>query len=176
MTRPKKNRNVGSPPRFSRFKPVQVPVVELEPIILSLDEYEALRLADYKGLDQADASELMGISRPTFTRLVEKARLKIADFLINGKSLQIEGGVVHFIGNRIRCLNCGFIVEQDINDDVIIRCPKCGSRNLQNLAEQFGHGQCCQGRGRVRGRGQGRGRFNGPSQNRGPGRGQGNNR
>ena len=158
MTRPKKNRHVGSPPRFSRFKPVQVPIMDLEPVILSLDEYEAIRLADYKGLDQADASKLMGISRPTFTRLVEKARFKIADFLINGKSLQIEGGVVHFVGNRIRCLSCGLIIEQDINDDVITKCPECGSKNLQNLAEQFGHGRCCQRRGHRPGPGRGRGR------------------
>ncbi len=163
MTRPKKNRNVGSPPRFNSFKPVQVPIVKLEPVILSLDEYEALRLADYKGLDQADASELMGISRPTFTRLVEKARFKITDFLINGKSLQIEGGVVHFMGNRIRCLNCGLIIEQDINAAVLIRCPKCGSGKLQNLAEQFGHGQCCQGRGRGRSQNRGQGRGRGPA-------------
>ncbi len=61
-------------------------------VVLSLDEFEALRLADYEGLYQEAAALRMGISRQTFGRIVENARQKVADALINGKVLRVEGG------------------------------------------------------------------------------------
>lgn len=63
-------------------------------VILSLDEAEALRLADLEGLYQQAAAQKMGVSRQTFGRIVESARRKTADALLNGKKLRIEGGVV----------------------------------------------------------------------------------
>ncbi len=66
----------------------------LEEVNLTLDEFEALRLADHEGLYQEAAAEQMGISRPTFSRLVAEARRKVARFLVRGTALKIEGGVV----------------------------------------------------------------------------------
>lgn len=115
---------------------------DLEQILLTLDEYEALRLADQLGFSHEEAAEEMEISRPTFTRLISHARKKIADFIIQGKMLSIEGGQVHFKNNIIRCQDCGHMFKSNINI-TISECPACNSKNLLNLAGGFGHGQCC---------------------------------
>ena len=147
MPRPKKERLVRRPPLYTEFKPAGVMRSSLKQIILGLDELEALRLADYLGMDHSEAAEEMEISRSTFTRLVEKARKKIAGFLIEGANLSIEGGNIHFRGNLIKCHDCGhmFNIGFDVRVD---RCPSCGSGNLLDLAGGFGHGSCCRGHNR----------------------------
>lgn len=150
MARPEKDRIVLNPPLFSEFKPVGVPSSTLIQVLLTLDEYEAFRLADYLGLSQLESAEEMEISRPTFTRLIEKARKKIADFIVQGKVLSIEGGNIHFRRNIIKCLDCGHMFQMNIEDS-LSECPDCGSKNLMNLAGGFGHGQCCANRNRRRG-------------------------
>ena len=142
MPRPQDNRIVHEPPLFSEFKPMGVRGRNLEQILLTLDEFEALRLADYNGLMHAEAADEMEISRSTFTRLIEKARKKIADFLIQGKLLTIEGGSIHFRNNIIHCQDCGHMFKTNI-DNTITECPACHSKNLLNLAGGFGHGKCC---------------------------------
>lgn len=87
-------RRVERPPEVTYFKPAGAPVRLLQEIALTLDEFEALRLADYEGLYQEQAAEKMGVSRPTFSRIVESARKKIADALVNGRALRIGGGPV----------------------------------------------------------------------------------
>lgn len=76
------------------FKPAGIPGRMLDEVIITLDELESVRLADFEGLYQERAAELMGVSRPTFGRIVEAARRKIADALIHGKVLRIAGGPV----------------------------------------------------------------------------------
>jgi predicted DNA-binding protein (UPF0251 family) len=76
------------------FKPAGIPAMALEIVVLTLDEVEALRLADALGLYQEQAAARMGISHPTFSRIVGRARAKLADALINGKAMRLEGGVV----------------------------------------------------------------------------------
>ena len=142
MPRPQDNRIVHEPPLFSEFKPAGVKGRNLEQILLTLDEFEAFRLADSIGLSHAEAADEMEISRSTFSRLIEKARKKIADFLIQGKLLTIEGGSIHFRNNIIRCQNCGHMFKTSI-DSAMTECPTCHSNNLLNLAGGFGHGKCC---------------------------------
>ena len=72
------------------FKPCGMPGHSLERVYLSKDEMEAVRLSDYKGLYHEDAAKEMGISRPTFSRILANAREKIALALIEGKTLEIE--------------------------------------------------------------------------------------
>lgn len=96
MPRPSKPRIIGAQPEICNFKPRGIPAKKLKAVNITLDEYEAVRLADYEGLSHEDASVLMNISRPTFSRLVEKARVKIATFLIEGTELSIAGGNVTF--------------------------------------------------------------------------------
>lgn len=142
MARPKIERIVNNPPLFTEFKPRGVSIRFIEEVKLTLDEYEAFRLSDYNGLSQEEAAEEMEISRPTFTRLIEKARKKIADFIVNGKLLNIDGGNIHFRKNIIKCENCGhmFIINFDAT---FVKCPECSSNKLFNLAGGFGHGNCC---------------------------------
>lgn len=92
MVRPKRCRLIYSQPDITYFKPRGIPMTDLEEIIISLDEYEAIRLKDYENLDQESAAVKMGISQPTFYRLISSAHKKIADALINGKAMKIEGG------------------------------------------------------------------------------------
>ena len=147
MSRPKKERIVHEPPIYTRFKPVGMRSYILEQAPLTIDEYEAIRLADYLGMEHSEAADEMEISRSTFTRLIEKARKKMADFLVEGKELLIEGGNIHFRGNIIRCLDCGHMFKTNFENEMT-ECPVCGSVNLLNLAGGFGHGRCCRGRHR----------------------------
>ncbi len=142
MARPQKKRKVHTPPIFTNFKPSGISAKDLEFVILTLDEFEAIRLSDFLGMSQEEAAVEMEISRPTFTRLIETARNKIADFLINGKNLRLEGGNIHFRQNIIKCEDCGHFFHINI-DTVILHCPHCGSQKLRNLAGGFGHGKCC---------------------------------
>jgi len=83
-------------PDKNYFKPRGIPTVDLEEVVLTLDEFESIRLADYEQLYQEEAAEQMNISRQTFGRIIETAHKKIADVLLNGKALKIEGGEVAF--------------------------------------------------------------------------------
>jgi len=94
MTRPCCLRQIQHTPAAVYFKPAGVPTCTLEQVTLKLDEVEALRLADLEGLYQEQAAVQMKISRPTFARIIEVARRKVAEALIHGKALRIEGGTV----------------------------------------------------------------------------------
>ena len=94
MPRPCKNRCISGRPRSVVYKPAGVPARTLEWISLGLDEFETIRLLDHQGLDQLEVAELMGISRPTVTRIYASARKKIAEALTEGKAICIEGGPV----------------------------------------------------------------------------------
>ena len=98
MPRPIKFRRVGFNPGAIYFKPVGVPMSNLEEVILTMEEFEAIRLKDFEGLDQTDAAEKMNVSQPTFNRILSSARSKIADALTNGKAIRIEGGNYEFVG------------------------------------------------------------------------------
>lgn len=86
------DRRVLALPSITVFKPAGVPTRDLEQLTLTLDEFEAIRLADYDGLYQEAAALRMGVSRQTFGRIIESARRKVADALVNGKALRMEGG------------------------------------------------------------------------------------
>ena len=142
MPRPQKKRSVNFPPSWTSFKPVGIRSKELETISLGLDEFEAIRLADYEGLDHAESAVLMEISRSTFSRLVERARQKVAVFIIEGQRLQIDGGEIHFHGNVIQCAVCAHQFAAPLNEQPT-ECPACGSPSLIDLADRHGHGHCC---------------------------------
>ncbi len=142
MARPEKHRIVFTPPIFTEFKPSGIAGRMLETEELSLDEFEALRLADYENMSHSEAALEMEISRSTFTRLIEKARKKLVNFLIHGKKLTIDGGNIHFKNNIIKCNDCGNLFNINISQP-LTTCPSCNSQNLYNLAGGFGHGECC---------------------------------
>ena len=90
--RPKKTRWIKSAPEERCFKPLCKPLSKLEDVYLTLDEFEAVRLACVEGLKQVDAAKKLKISRPTFSRILTSAQNKIADGLVNIKAIRIEGG------------------------------------------------------------------------------------
>ena len=92
MARPTFPRNVGFIPGVTYFKPAGVRMAELEEVVLGHDEIEAMRLKHLLGLSQEEAAGQMNISQPTFHRLLSSACEKIADAIVNGKALRIEGG------------------------------------------------------------------------------------
>lgn len=100
MPRPPCCRRISGSPLASVFKPIGIPMRDLTEVVMTLDEFEALRLADLNGLYQEQAAAQMAISRPTFSRIVDAARRKVADALVHGKALRIEGGPVRADGRH----------------------------------------------------------------------------
>jgi predicted DNA-binding protein (UPF0251 family) len=92
MPRPRICRRVLSEPGVNYFKPRGIRLRDLDESILTVDEFEAIRLKDLVQFDQETASKKMNISQPTFHRLILSARKKIADAIINGKAIKIKGG------------------------------------------------------------------------------------
>lgn len=92
MPRPRKCRWVQGPPRADFFVPRGAPLETLQGVVLTVEGLEALRLADANGFDQATAAALMGVSRPTFSRILAEARSQVANALVNGWGLRIAGG------------------------------------------------------------------------------------
>ena len=98
--RPKKTRWVKCEPGERCFRPQYKPLNKLNGVLLTIDELEAIRLADCEGLKQQDAAKKMRISRPTFSRIISSARNKVGDALVNIKAIKIEGGCCKVIGKR----------------------------------------------------------------------------
>jgi predicted DNA-binding protein (UPF0251 family)/predicted Fe-Mo cluster-binding NifX family protein len=94
MSRPTCPRKVGFTPSTTYFKPAGTPVGVLEEVLLGQDELEATRLKNLVGLSQEQAASQMGVSQPTFHRLLVSAHQKLTDAVVNGKALRIEGGNV----------------------------------------------------------------------------------
>ena len=94
MTRPFKCRRITAEPRAYYFKPRAVPLCSLQELTLQLDEFQALKHSDLEGREQAAAAAAMRISRQTFGNILASARGKLADAVVNGKALKIEGGPV----------------------------------------------------------------------------------
>ncbi|MBN1367467.1 MAG: DUF134 domain-containing protein [Dehalococcoidales bacterium] len=103
MARPFKCRRISFMPGVTYFKPAGIPMRHLEEVRLTVEELEAIRLKDVCGMEQEDAGEKMNISRPTFQRILSAARKKIADALLNGKAIRIEGGNFEYL-NKIAAL------------------------------------------------------------------------
>jgi predicted DNA-binding protein (UPF0251 family) len=103
VPRPFCHRRVSGQPAAPLFKPAGIPRTELDEVVMTLDEFEALRLADLEQFYQERAAEQMSVSRPTFSRILESAHLKVADALVHGKALRIEGGPIQVQTGPRRC-------------------------------------------------------------------------
>ncbi len=155
MPRPVKWRRVEFLPGFRYFIPSGVPKNMLEENIIKVEELEAIRLKDLEGLEQEQCAERMGISRQTFQRIYNVARQTIADSLINGKAIRVEGG--NFTRNicPVSCHNCNHTWEESFeNFEKIMageyHCPVCGSRDIDctyGQGRQFCGGRCWRGGG-----------------------------
>lgn len=117
MARPKKFRKVCTEPKTKLFVPSEISCCEVEDkeqdaVVLNVEEFEVIRLIDQRDLDQIETAEKMEIARSTVQRIYKEARAKIADAIVNGKALKIEGG-------QYKLCEDFFIVEV---------CPDCPSR------------------------------------------------
>lgn len=130
MSRPKRNRKIVNPPIMEGFKPFGIPITQLEPVILLYEEYESIRLCDYEGLTQEQASKKMGVSRPTFTRVYDKARKNIAKAFVEGKAIFIEGGNFQSDYYWYKCEDC---MELTICEEPSHECKKCKNGNVRLL-------------------------------------------
>jgi predicted DNA-binding protein (UPF0251 family) len=133
MSRPPKCRRVEFLPNVTFFKPAGIPLRNLEEVCMSIEEAEAVRLKDLEGLEQEQGAEKMNVSRPTFQRILASARQKIADALLNGKAIRIDGGNFEMTWRRFRC-HRGH--EWELETPVSVppeHCPRCRLHDIQPI-------------------------------------------
>ena len=154
MARPRNCRRVGSMPESNYFKPRGIPLSMLEEVILTVDEFEAIKLADLENLYQEQAAEKMNVSRQTFGRIIDSAHKKVADALVKGKALKIEGGEFEMAAMRkFRCYDCQHSWELPYGTGRPENCPSCKSGNIRRAEKDRGYargigrrqGACCRG-------------------------------
>ena len=142
MARPKHCRRVGFLPDSKYFKPRGIPLSALEEVVLTVDECEAIRLADLEGLYQEQAAEKMAVSRQTFGRIIESAHKKVAEALVKGKALKIEGGEINMLEMRkFRCSDCQHAWELPYGTGRPPGCPSCKSDNIHRAQENRRYGK-----------------------------------
>lgn len=136
---------IGMNPRVERFVPADGVASEGE-VCLTRDELESLRLADLSAMHQDAAAAEMGVSRATFGRIVDSARMKVADALVNGRAIRIEGGEVRLRASGRRCGRCGCTWVGSV--DAFGECPRChckvGNSGCHGKGANDG---CCEDRG-----------------------------
>ena len=135
MGRPQLWRRVSFIPVVTFFKPAGIPLANLQEACLLVEEAEAIRLKDLEGLEQEECAQKMNISRSTFSRILDSARQKIADALLNGKAIRIEGGNFEMVVRRFRCISGH---EWDVPFESLITappelCPKCDTTSIMPL-------------------------------------------
>jgi predicted DNA-binding protein (UPF0251 family) len=136
MPRPRKHRRLLREPQPAIYKPVGVPLRSLDSTVLLHEELESLRLADLEGHYQAESAEQMGVSRSTFQRIVTEARRKVAQALVDGTALHIQGGTWRVAAVRWHCTDCGhnWEIEHGSGQGGPDKCPACASRAIRERA------------------------------------------
>jgi predicted DNA-binding protein (UPF0251 family) len=138
MVRPQKERRVAFNPEISYFKPRGIPMFDLEEVCLTVDQREAIRLSDLLGMSHEEAGRHMGVSRATFGRIIERARQTVADALINGKAINVEGGSYQLV-ERLRifyCRNCENEWHEPPGTGRPKYCPNCQSMDFYRLGKK----------------------------------------
>jgi uncharacterized protein len=139
MTRTRTIRKVSGLPLFKSFKPYggQCLLADLQPVVMLLDEYEALRLCDYMRLNHQQASAEMQVSRPTFTRVYASALNKIATAFVEGRELLVDGGKVCFDSDWYRCSMCSSVFTHPEKQEPLLECALCGSEDVHCCSDNF---------------------------------------
>ena len=137
MTRPTKLRRVSFIPVVTYFKPAGIPLGYLEKVDISFEELEALRLKDIERLEQAACAENMKVSRPTFQRILSSARGKVAEALVRGRAIKINGGTFNITPQRFCCPNGHRwdVPVEDSDKETAPACPVCKNTVSQNILE-----------------------------------------
>ena len=122
-------------PQVTFFKPAGIPLTGLSEACLLVEEAEAIRLKDLEGLEQEECARRMNISRSTFSRILDSARQKVADALLNGKAIRIQGGNFEVAARRFRCSR-GHEWEVPGQGPAAAPpefCPRCRARHIRPL-------------------------------------------
>lgn len=137
MARLKIPRKVTNPPKIKGFKPFgpDLDNKNIEPVILNFEEYEAFRMCDYDMYNHHQASALMNVSRPTFTRIYATARMKISKAFVEGRQIEIEGGKIYFDSDWYQCKSCGCHFNNPERNVSIQTCPLCGNSTITRHLE-----------------------------------------
>lgn len=112
------------------FKPFGIAAFAQGEALLKIEEYESLRLVEYEGLSQEDAADVMNISRPTLTRIYNRALRTIARAFVEGKTIRIEGGDYSFDRDWYRCRKCFKVIGGLENHK---RCAGCSEYGVEEL-------------------------------------------
>jgi predicted DNA-binding protein (UPF0251 family) len=138
MVRPQKERQVAFNPEISYFKPRGIPMFDLEEVCLTVDQREAIRLSDLLGMSHEEAGRRMGVSRATFGRIIQRAREAVADALINGKAINVEGGNYQLIekARTFRCGSCRHEWEEPIGTGRPPHCPSCQNTDFYRIRKK----------------------------------------
>ena len=129
MVRPKIERRIVKKPDYTCLKHGDVLENDQDTIKMNLDEFEAIRLGDYHNIKQKEAAELMGISQPTFHRIINSARKKTAMSLIEGKKIEINNENFQAEEKIYICKDCGFQWNNPKKE--YTNCPDCKSQNIE---------------------------------------------
>lgn len=133
MPRQHRKRRIVAPPRFEGYRPYGCRHEQHAPVELLYEEYEAIKLADYKLMNHQEAALLMDVSRATFARIYESARRKIALALVETKEIRTSKGNSVSDKNWFRCNTCH--ARFTIPSTVLTRtCPLCKSHDIESLA------------------------------------------
>jgi len=137
MVRPRKDRIVAFNPEVSYFKPRGIPLIDLDEVCLTVDEREAIRLADLVNLSHEEAGKCMGVSRATFGRIVQRARKIVADALINGKAINVGGGNYRMVREvrKFICNSCEYTWVEPQGTGRPTGCPECHQEDIYRLTE-----------------------------------------
>jgi predicted DNA-binding protein (UPF0251 family) len=149
MPRPKRIRRMNNPPHFKGFKPIGLSGDH--PVIINYEEYEAIRLSDFELFSQVEGAQMMGVSRPTYARIYESARRKVAQSFVQGRPIVFEGGKVYFDSEWYTCKHCGCWFNHLAKEEEVTCCALCGSSQIeqytgevqQNAAEDGCICPCC---------------------------------
>jgi predicted DNA-binding protein (UPF0251 family) len=123
-----------NPPHFKGFRPIGLPEAN-NPVVLNYEEYEAIRLSDFELYSHLEASQIMEVSRPTYSRIYESARRKVAEAFVLGKAILFEGGKVFFDTEWYSCNSCGCYFNHPAKEQKINNCSLCGSTNIVQCHE-----------------------------------------
>jgi uncharacterized protein len=119
-----------NPPYFKGYRPIGLPK-EDSPVVINFEEYEAIRLSDSELHNQVDSARAMGVSRPTFARIYESARRKVAHAFVTGRSIVFEGGKVYFDSDWYSCNTCGCWFNHPAKEKEVVGCALCGSQSIE---------------------------------------------
>jgi uncharacterized protein len=137
LARPKRLRRLACTPPAHFFHPsgTEGQTASKDAVILTMDEFESLRLADLECHSQVEAAKKMGVSRATFGRIVESGRSKVAKALVYGYRIEISGGAFMFgRGRHLQCPRCRRRQSREIGERERVDCRRC-CQPLQNSDE-----------------------------------------